>query len=201
MAGGQWIAGFDYPSYGWKQLDVWAKEGAERAAQEIADRGGELNMAYAKALCPEFKLIRQGAMARNATPVVVFVPELPLQSRPLIPVTAFVAPWNFPEQGCTLEAVIAMAREPQPYRVREPVVSEIRLPVGLSVRVHEVVVEETGDDERRVVTEYISYYVIPPGYLDGIVEMTVTWTSPGIGPEMVQTADEMATTLRVERRK
>lgn len=161
--GPKWVAGFDYPTDGWIHIDVTAEDGAERAAQEVADRGGELDQEYAEALYPELKVIRDGAFHRNATPVVVFVPVKPAPARPLVPVTAFVAPWSIPKRGLTLESVAAMAREPQSYRLREPLISEIELPAGPALRVHELVIEEKGDDDRQVLTEYLSYYVLSPG--------------------------------------
>ncbi|MDT0307479.1 hypothetical protein RM780_10945 [Streptomyces sp. DSM 44917] len=197
MAENLWVAGFDHPGAGWHQLDVRAEDGPERVAQEIADRGGDLNHLYAEAVLPELKLIRQGAVERGAAPVVVFVPDVPAESRPLVPITAFVAPWGGPPPDGGPASVAALARVPRDYRLREPLIGEIDLPAGPALRVHELVREEPTEDGRRLLMEYVSYYVFPPGLTDGPVEMTVSWSSPAIGAEMAGTADEIAASLTV----
>ncbi|WP_326598412.1 hypothetical protein [Streptomyces sp. NBC_01803] len=194
-----WVAGFDYPDEGWIQLDMGETDVAEQAAQLVADRGGEHDQAYAEAVYEELKVIRDGALERDASPVVVYVPEAPPQSLPMVPVSAFVAPWELPEERRTLETLTGLARQPRPYRFREPDVRTVDLPAGPACRVHELVVNEAGDDDRQTLMEYVSYYVIPPGYPDGVIEMTVTWASPAVGDVMVETADEMAATLTVNR--
>ncbi|MDT0341760.1 hypothetical protein [Streptomyces litchfieldiae] len=193
----EWVAGFDYPPEHWIQLDMKSPDVAEQAAQAIADRGGEIDQEYAEGAYPELKAIRDGALEREASPVVVFVPPEAPDLRPLVQITAFVAPVPAPSGHRTVEAMAELARQPQPYRFRQPGISVIDLPAGPTCRVHELVHNEPGDDGRNMLTEYISYYVLPPGYDKGFVEFTVTWFTPAIGSAMVETADEMAATLTI----
>ncbi|WP_049580386.1 hypothetical protein [Streptomyces sp. SBT349] len=195
MAEEKWEAGFDYPGLDWHQLDVRAEDGAERLAQEIADRGGELDQLYAEAVYPELRHIHEEARKRDARPMVVFVPEFPNEARPLVSITAYVAPWAPPEQGRDLKTVTGIAMEPRPNRMRPPLVSDMELPAGPAVRVHEVLLSEPKEDNRQLISEAMTYYILPPGLPDRVVEMTIEWNSPIIGAEMAETADEMAMTL------
>ncbi|UCM89498.1 hypothetical protein [Streptomyces marincola] len=196
-----WVAAFEHPEEFWLQLDMGAADVAEQAAQAIADRGGELSQDYAEAVYPELQVIRDGALERDASPVAVYVPPEPLTSRPLVPVTAFVAPLPATAEQSTVAAMAELAARPQPYRYRDPLISTVDLPAGPACRVHELVLNEPGEDGRRVMTEYVSYYVVPPGYGKGFVELTVTWPSPTLGAAMEETADEIAATLTISRQE
>jgi hypothetical protein len=196
-----YVAGFDYPEAEWIQLDMASEDAAERAAQQIADRGGTLDQVYAEAAYPELKAITEGALERNASPVAVFVPFEPGESRPMVPMSAFVTSYEASPAERNLDFLAAFARQPRPFRFREPHVETVDLPAGPAVRVHELVVNEKGDDDRQVMMEYVTHYVASPTYPDGVVEMTVTWSSPTIGPIMAEVADDMAATLTVERRE
>ncbi|RKN42950.1 hypothetical protein [Streptomyces hoynatensis] len=191
----EWVAGFDYPEGGFIELDMSAEDVAERAAQQIADRGGELDQAYAEEAYVELKAIRDRALERNASPVIVFAPAYPSELRPMLPITAFVAPWDAPPEQRTPEAIAELARQPQPYRFQEPDVKVVELPAGPACRVHELVLNDVPGDERQLVMEYVSYYVIPKSYPGGVVELTVSWSSPTFGNTMLETADEMAESL------
>ncbi|MDT0446885.1 hypothetical protein [Streptomyces johnsoniae] len=193
-----WVAAFQHPEEFWIQLDMKATDTAEQAAQTVADRGGELSQDYAEAVYPELQVIRDGALEREASPIAVYVPPEPLSSRPLVPVTAFVAPVPAPADQSTVEAMAALAAQPQPYRYRDPLVSIVELPAGPACRVHELVLNERSEDGRRVMNEYVSYYVVPPGYDQGFVELTVTWSSPTLGASMEETADDIAGTLTIQ---
>ncbi|RKN10059.1 hypothetical protein [Streptomyces radicis] len=194
----EWVAAFEHPEGGWIPLDMESVNAAEEAAQRIADRGGAENQEYAELVYPELKAIRDGALERGASPVMAFVPETPSPTRPLVVVTVFVAPVDVGEER-TLENIARLVRRPREFRYREPLIDEVELPAGQALRVHELVVNEEGDDERRVLMEYVTHYVIVPDYPKGVFEMTVTWASPAIGPELAQTADEMAASLTVSR--
>ncbi len=194
---GQWVAAFQHPEEFWIQLDMQAVDVAEQAAQAVADRGGELIQDYAEAVYDELKVIRDSALERQASPVAVFVPEEPLGVRPLVPVTAYVAPVPMPAEQCSIDALAAMAAEPQSYRYRDPFISTVELPAGPALRVHELVLDVRGEDDRRAMTEYVSHYVLPPGYDKGFVELTVTWSSPVHGQAMEETADDIAGTLTI----
>ncbi|RMI41340.1 hypothetical protein [Streptomyces triticirhizae] len=193
----RWLASFEHPEEFWHALEMAEEDAAEQVAQAVADRGGEYSQDYAEAVYPEIKAIWEGALEREASPVAVYVPPEPLNSRPLVPVTAFCAPVPTPPAGSTVQTMAQLAAQPQPYRYREPGISVVELPAGPACRVHELILNEPGDDGRRVMVEYVSYYVVPPGYDRGFVELTVTWPSPTLGVEMVETADDIANTLVV----
>ncbi|MDT0269537.1 hypothetical protein RM844_24960 [Streptomyces sp. DSM 44915] len=190
-----WVASFEYPDDCWYALDMTAEDAAERVAQAVADRGGPRDQEYAEAVYPELTAIRESAAAREASPVVVFVPPEPLPTRPLVPVTVFCAPVASPADGVGVEGLAELARQPRPYRYRDPLVSLVELPAGPACRVHELVLDDPGEDGRRGLVEYVSYYVAPPGYPRGLIELTVTWPSPTLGAALVETADEIALTL------
>lgn len=189
-----WVAGFDYPEGGFIELDMTAEDVAERAAQQIADRGGELDQAYAEEAYVELKAIRDRAWERNASPVIVFAPAYPSELRPMLPITAFVAPWEVPPGHRSPESIAVLAREPQPYRFQDPNVEVVQLPAGPACRVHELVLNDVPGDERQLLMEYVSYYVVPEDY-SGVVEFTVSWSSPTFGNAMLETAAEMAESL------
>ncbi|GAA3855906.1 hypothetical protein [Streptomyces sedi] len=193
----RWVASFEHPEEFWHPLEMAEDDAAERVAQAVADRGGEYSQDYAEAVYPELRAIWEGARAREASPVAVYVPPEPLQSRPLVPVTAFCAPVPTPPEVRTVEAMARLAAQPQPYRFRDPLVSVVELPAGPTCRVHELILEEPAEDGRRSMIEYVSYYVVPPGYDRGFVELTVTWPSPTLGETMAETADDIAQTLTI----
>lgn len=193
----RWLASFEHPEEFWHSVEMAEEDAAEQVAQAVADRGGQYSQDYAEAVYPELKAIWEGALEREASPVAVYVPPEPLNARPLVPVTAFCAPVPTPPAGSTVETMAQLAAQPQPYRYRDPLVSVVELPAGPACRVHELVLNDPGDDGRRMMIEYVSYYVVPPGYDRGFVELTVTWPSPVLGAEMVETADDIANTLAI----
>jgi hypothetical protein len=198
----RWVRRFDYPEQGWLQLVVNSPDGPERAAREVADREGEGMREYADAVYPELKALWEGMREQQAAPVAVYVPPVPLNARPLVPITAYVQGlWQPPEER-GLEAIAEQLSQPQPYRLGQAQVSVVKLPAGPACRLHEAVLHDAGDagdDGRRLVIEHIDYYLLPPECPEGVFKLSVNWSSLVIGAEMVATADVMAASLTVRR--
>lgn len=194
----EWISRFDYPRTGWLQLIINSPEGPERAAREIAGREGSGNQEYADAVYPELKVIWEGMRARQAAPVAVYVPHIPLSARPLVPVSAYVQGQKISSEERTLAAITELVSQPQDNRLGQPDIAVVELPVGSACRLHELLLHER-DDGRQFVIEHIDYYVIPPVCPEGVFKLSVTWYSPAVGPGMIETADEIAASLTVRR--
>lgn len=180
------------------ELAMYDPEGAERAAKEVADREGEGMEEYAEAVYPELKEIWDGMRERRAAPVVVYVPPVPLSTRPLVPVSVYVQARKCPPEERTVEALTELVSAPQPEGFGEPDITAVELPAGPACRVHEVLRNELGDDERRFLIEHIDYFVLPPECPEGMFNLSVTWSSLAIGPQMTDMADVMAASLRIE---
>ncbi|MDT0345345.1 hypothetical protein [Streptomyces litchfieldiae] len=197
----QWFSQFDYPGLGgWLDLPTHALDGAERAAQEVADREGERMHEYAEAVYPELKVIWEGMRERRAAPVVVYVPPVPLSTRPLVPVSAYVQARKCLPEERTVEAITELVSSLQPDRFGEAEITAVTLPAGPACRVQEVLMNDAGDDERRFMIEHIDYYVLPPECPEGMFKFSVTWSSFALGPDMTDTTDVMAASLRIEKR-
>ncbi|MDT0345945.1 hypothetical protein [Streptomyces litchfieldiae] len=195
----EWICGFGYPADGWLPLEVDSPDGAERAAQRIAEREGDGNELYAEAVYPELKVIWEGMRARAAGPVAVWVPPVPLNARPLVPASIFAAREETSPEERTVAAVGETFRRPRPDRLGEADITEIELPLGPACRVHQLLLNQPGDDGRQFVIEAIDYFVLPPDYPEGLFQLSVSWSSPAIAPHMTETADRIATTLTARR--
>ncbi|WP_165984757.1 hypothetical protein [Streptomyces sp. YIM 98790] len=191
----RYTGGFPFEEPEWVQLVVSDPEGAERAAQQIADRGGEEDPQYAEAVYPELRTVQERAAERGAAPVAVYVPDVRPAAPPLVPATAFMMLQEPPEAGRTLDALSALAREPRGYRLQEPEVRTVELPLGPACRVRELAYDGETADGREVLVEYLTHHVLSPVFPEGVVEFTVSWTPLALGPAMLETADEMAAGL------
>lgn len=190
-----WTAGFELPDEQWVFLDARAVDGPEEAARRIAERGGELDHAYAASVLPELRVLCEQAGQLGAGPVAALVPMVPRVTRPLVPATARVVPQLPPEAGRTTAAIAAVVGAQQPYHYLPPEVTEVALPLGPGCRTYEVVFDGEGTDGRPALRESISWFVLPDNYPEGVLEFTVTWPGEAAGPEMLEIAAGMASTL------
>ncbi|TDC27138.1 hypothetical protein E1265_02340 [Streptomyces sp. 8K308] len=193
----RWIRSFDFPDVGWLQLSVNDPDGAELAAREIAQRPGDRARQYAEAVYPELKVIWENMRKREAAPVVLYVPLVPQGAPPLVPASAYVEGALCAPAERTVEAVLDQVRRPQPYRHGRPEITVLELPAGPACRLHELMLEDKGDDGRRFVIEHVDYFFLPPVFPEVLFKLSVNWASPAVGPEMVDIADAMAATLRI----
>ncbi|WP_062212172.1 hypothetical protein [Streptomyces sp. NBRC 109706] len=172
-------------------------DGAETAAQRIADRGGAGASEYAEAVYPELKEIWAEMGEREAAPVLAYVPPVPISTRPLVPAVAYVQARRCTEEERTLDAVVDMASHPVPHRHGEPEITRLELPAGLACRVHEVLLSEADEDGRSFLSERVDHYVLPPQCPEGMFKLSVQWAGPTISVAMVEIADRMGVSLGV----
>ncbi|MBB0243110.1 hypothetical protein FNQ90_03035 [Streptomyces alkaliphilus] len=190
-----WVAGFDLPDEQWMMLRVKNPNEAKAAARAVAERGGEEDEEYARLLLPEFREICEQAVRLGAAPMAVMVPTIPLDRRPLIPVTAYVAPQLPPEAGRTMEALMDVLGVTHPYHSRPPEITEVELPLGPACRLREVVFSGEGPDGRPILREQISWFVFPEQLPDQLLEFTVSWPDLASGPVVEEMAERMAASL------
>lgn len=129
----EWVPTFDYPAEEWLLVDVNVPDGAERAAQQVADRGGRQNKRYAKAVYPELKDAWQDLREEGAEPVVVYVPQVRRNTEPLSPASVHAVPCA-PDFERSMEAIAEYARLPLPdpalTYAREPQTTVVELPAA-----------------------------------------------------------------------
>jgi hypothetical protein len=194
----EWVARFDYPAGEWLLLDMGSADGAERAAQQVADRGGRKNKRYAKAVYQEIKDLWQTMDVALTELMVVHVPTEQRRTAPLSPASAHTT-WLDTDYERTLEAVMEKARapldDPNIVPVGEPEVTSVELPVGPTCRVHRTVTRDTGWEQLTM--EYLNYYVLQDTHPEELLMLDVFWLPNALGPGMVELADQMAATLRI----
>ncbi|WP_130799047.1 hypothetical protein [Streptomyces otsuchiensis] len=184
----------------WIQLMVGDRDGAEAAAREIVERGGEEDGAYAQAVYPELETVCRKAVERGGAPVAVMVPEVRPSSPPFVVATAFMVLEEPPEEGRELEVLSLLMKKQRPYHFRPPEVATVELPLGPAVRVREVCVDGETPDGRELLVESVTYYVLSPKFPEGVLQFTVSWTSLGLGAGLAATAEEMAAGLVLRER-
>ncbi|MGP3972151.1 hypothetical protein [Streptomyces sp. 6N223] len=192
------MASFTTTTVDWIPLPVDDPDGADQVAREVAERGGEHDKDFARALLPELKSLQAIAQERGASPMSVQIPLEQPSAPPFVTATAFMVCQQPPDAGRSLDAIAAVIREPRDWRVREPDIRRIELPLGPACRVRELATEAEMEDGRRLLLEYVTYYVLTDAYPEGVIEFTVTWTTIGVAEIMSPLADEIAATLTVE---
>ncbi|MCE7083164.1 hypothetical protein [Streptomyces sp. ST2-7A] len=200
MGESEWEGGFDLPDDTWVLLSVRDDEAPARAAREVAEREGESASLYAEALLPELESLHAAGRRQGAAPFAAWVPEVPRQADPLIPLVAYMVRQESPEAGRTVEAVAAVCRESHPARLGEVEIREVDLPLGPACRVREINLAAETDDGRYTVAEHVTFYVLAEPWPEGILQFSVTWTIPGLGDAFAEEADAMAHTLWMTRR-
>lgn len=143
----EWVPTFDYPAEDWLLVDVTSPDGAERAAQQIVDRGGRQNKRYAKAMYPELKSSWQEMREEVAEPVLLYAPQVRRNAQPLSPASVHAA-WRVSDFERTMEALVENMQNPPSgsalTRSREPEITTVQLPAGPACRVHEAFLSDTG---------------------------------------------------------
>lgn len=91
-----------------------------------------------------------------------------------------------------MEWVLEKAGLPQPYRHGEAEITVVELPAGPACRLHEMMLDEEGDDGRQLMIEHIDYFILPSASPDVLVKLSVNWASTALGTDMVDVADAMA---------
>ncbi|MDT0306912.1 hypothetical protein RM780_08035 [Streptomyces sp. DSM 44917] len=197
----EWVPRFDYPPQEWVLVDVRLPDGPERAAQQVADRGGRQNKRYAKAVYSELRHIWKDTYEELGEPVVAYVPHVRRNAEPLVP-TSVAAFWREVPCERTLEALMeAMSQpltNPALTRVGEPEVSAVELPVGPACRVHDVHLGHTGWEQLAM--ERLEYWVLSPLYPAELLQLKATWVSGTVGEGMAKLVDRMAASLTCVRR-
>ncbi|WP_326594535.1 hypothetical protein [Streptomyces sp. NBC_01803] len=199
----EWVPTFDYPAEEWLLVDVNVPDGAERAAQQVADRGGRQNKRYAKAVYPELKDAWQDLREEGAEPVVVYVPQVRRNTEPLSPASVHAVPCA-PDFERSMEAIAEYARLPLPdpalTYAREPQTTVVELPAGPACRVHRALLADTGYRGEQLATEHVQHYVLSDAYPEAVILLSATWISGTAGEGMTELADRIAATLTLKPR-
>ncbi|MGP3971775.1 hypothetical protein [Streptomyces sp. 6N223] len=195
----EWVPTFDYPaSEEWLLLDVNLPDGAERVAQQVADRGGRHNKRYARGVRELMKHNWDGSSELRVGPVVVYVPPVPSNALPLSPASVN-ALREVPDHDRTLETVVRHAREAaaeaeaDPTRRRE--ITTVELPAGPACRIHDAPVPNPGHEGEPARWEMLYHLLLTEECPKEILVLDATWVS-GAVPGMAELADRMAATLR-----
>ncbi|MDT0345344.1 hypothetical protein [Streptomyces litchfieldiae] len=194
----EWVPTFDYPAEDWLLLDVTVQDGAERAAQQVADRGGRQNKRYAKTLYPELKSAWQDRLVDGSEPAVVYVPPVRRNVEPLLP-ASIEARRTVPDFERTLAGAFEHASKPLDpplTRVGEPEISTVQLPAGPACRAYGGLLSDTGYRGEQMPIEYVRHYVFAQEYPEEILLFAATWIPGTIDPGVVELVDRMAATLR-----
>jgi hypothetical protein len=190
----EWALTFDYPAgEEWLALDAQQPDGAERIAQQVADRGGRQNKRYARAALPELRTNWREARTEGLEPYVVYVPQVRRAVSPLLAASAF-AVRSVLENALTMEEVVEKTHEPtyapEVAPTRERKVTVVDLPVGPACRLHDAPLPG-----RPPSSEFVQHYVLPKEFPQDFLMIDVTWVDT-VGPGMVELADQMAASLR-----
>lgn len=149
--------------------------------------GHELDAASAEALAAEFRTMTEHAQRTSAYAAALYRPVFDAPMLALAEVHLLI-----PTRGSSLhEWVVAQYAADDSAPLRRDI-AETDLPVGPSVRVHELSGRRPGEPEAPIV-ESVSHVLFAPGG-EVALRATTSWTTPDDG-ELVALADELAATI------
>ncbi|MGP3971778.1 hypothetical protein [Streptomyces sp. 6N223] len=193
----EWVPVFDYPAdEEWLLLDVNVPGGAERVAQQVADRGGRENKRYAKAVREHLEFSWKGAREEGTAAVVVYVPHA-WRNAPLLTPASVNTNRFTPDHGRTMEALMAKMRDPT-ITPEDAEITAVELPAGPACRVRQTFSLDTGDAGAAV--ENVLHHVLAEEYPEEILLLNAHWVSDAFSSGMVELADQMAASLRLTAR-